>query len=172
MPIEFHCNHCGELVRTSAENAGKRGKCPKCHQSVYIPTPPDDIEPLRLAPVDEDEEARRKRLIEESQDLARTIRRERADLPPEPAAAQRPSVPPVDDLRLPTDMEALITDYALLMAQGKLNEAQRIATEIRKDLPRADEFIERMTMDELPPVRLSHIPRPVLQGFMKQLRSG
>lgn len=166
MAIEFHCVHCGKLVRTSDEHAGKRGKCPSCHQSVYIPTPRDAIEPLRLAPVDENEERERQRLIRESQDLASALRQER-DVPPEVA---RPPLPePVGDARLPSDMEALITEYVLAMAAGRLTEAEQYATEIRAELPRAQEIIQRLTMDELPPARLAKVPRPVLLGFLRQL---
>jgi hypothetical protein len=171
MTIEFHCNHCDELVRTADENAGKRGKCPRCHQSVYIPTPPDKIEPLRLAPVDETEEEERRRLQRESQELSRDLQSEQAETPPDSGTSSMSAPPPFDDPRLPSDMETLVTDYALYMAEGKLNEAQSLATEIRRDMDRAEEFIQRITIDELPPARLAHIPRPVLQGFMKQLRS-
>ena len=55
------------------------------------------------------------------------------------------------------------------MAVGNLKEAEELAAEIRQNLPRADEFIQRLTMDELPPARLAHIPRALLLGFLKQL---
>jgi hypothetical protein len=167
MAIEFHCDHCGHLVRTSADNAGKRGKCPHCHLSVYIPTPSEDIEPLHLAPVDQAEEDERKRALEESRALARRLREEREAPPPEPPKAPLPE--PLGDVRLPSDMEALVTEYALCMADGRLNEAEDLAVQIRMDLRRADEYIQRLTMDELLPARLSRIPRALLLGFLKQL---
>ena len=34
----------------------------------------------------------------------------------------------------------------------------------------ADEFLQRLTMDELPPAKLAKIPRAVMLGFIKQLR--
>lgn len=170
--IEFHCHHCGELVRTADDNAGKRGKCPKCHQSVYIPTPPDKIEPLRLSPVDEHEEAERRRQTRESQELTRALHDAGADLTAGKESSPEHEPLSIDDPRLPSDLETLIIDYALYMAEGKLTEAQRLAEQIRRDMDRAEELVQRITMDELPPARLAHIPRPVLQGFMKQLRSG
>ena len=166
MAIEFHCDHCGKLVKTSDEHAGKRGKCPHCHQSVYIPTPPEEIEPLRLAPVDEGEERERQRLLEESREIAIKLRDER-DVPPE--VVKTPLPEPVGDMRLSHDMEQLVTDYVLAMAAGKLTEAEELAKEIRANRILADEFIQRLTMDELPPARLAKIPRAVLLGFVKQL---
>jgi hypothetical protein len=167
MAIEFHCDHCGHLVRTSNENAGRRGKCPHCHLSVYIPTPSEELEPLRLAPVDEAEERARERELEESRALARKLREEREAPPPE---APKPPLPePLGDVRLPSDMEVLVTEYALCMADGRLSEAEDLAVQIRMDMRRADEYIQRLTMDELPPARLAHISRALLLGFLKQL---
>jgi hypothetical protein len=170
MPIEFHCDHCGHLVRTSNENAGKRGKCPHCHLSVYIPTPSEELEPLRLAPVDEAEERERQRADEEARAVARKLREEREG-PPE-VVKTVPMAEPVGDVRLHADMDALITEYALAMADGRLSEAEDLAVQIRMDIDRADEYMQRLTMDELPPAKLAHIPRALLLGFLKQLHKG
>jgi len=168
MAIEFHCNHCGQMIRTANEHAGKRGKCPHCHQSVYIPTPSEEIEPLRLAPRDTADEQARKRAEEEAREIARRLREDK-EVPPEVAKAS-PSMPaPLGDVRLPSDMEVLVSDYVLAMAAGKLKEAEDLAVEIRMDMARADEYIQRLTIDELPPARLAKIPRAVLLGFLKQL---
>ncbi len=167
MTIEFHCSRCGKLVRTTEENAGKFGKCPGCHQSVYIPTPSEDLEPLRLAPVDEKAERERHRLEQEARELAQKLRDE-TDVPPEAARAPLPE--PVGDARLAPDMEGMIIEYAVHMSQGRLNEAQELANEIRQDLPRAQEAIQRLVGDELPPKRWEKIPRPVLLKFLRQLR--
>jgi len=168
MAIEFHCDHCGKLVRTTNENAGKRGKCPHCGNSVYVPTPTDDIEPLRLAPLDEEEEREQRRLLDESRSVARQLREEKH--PPPPETTTPPTPPPTNDARLPSDMETLVIDYVVCMSQGKLNEAEQLAEEIHTDMARAEEILQRLTMDELPPAQLAEIPRPVVNGFIKQLR--
>ena len=168
MPIEFHCEHCGRLVRAPDDAGGKHGKCPACKQPVYIPTPSDQIEPLELSPVDDDEERERQRLLRESQEIQRRLLEERdipgsaADAPPPPAGA---GVPPPK-----LDMEALIIDYALAMAAGNLEAAERIAADIRTDMDAAEDMMQRLTADEIPHKRLIDIPRPVLVGFFKQLR--
>lgn len=166
--IEFHCNHCGKMIKTSGEHAGKRGKCPHCHNVVYIPTPDDELEPLRLAPVDDEDEQERRQLEEESRKIAQRLRSESDDVPPELAEKSTPA--PEGDARLPSDMELLVTEYILCMSQGKLDEAEKLAEEIRKDMGRAEDFIQRLTMDELPPAQLADIPRAVINGFVKQLR--
>lgn len=170
MAIEFHCDRCGKLVRTSEEHAGKRGRCPSCHQSVYIPTPADQLEPLDLSPVDESAEERQKRLIDETRDLTQRLLKEK-DLPASSAPTH-----PVDSMRdiLPahTDVESLVVEYALCMAEGKLADAEEIAADIRRNMAEAERIIERMTLDEIPHPQLSEVPRPVLVGFFKQLREG
>lgn len=168
MSIEFHCNHCGKLVRAPDDAGGKHGKCPSCHQSVYIPLPSDQVEPLEIAPVDEAEERERARLLKESQDLQRRLLNER-DLPTGMGAAPPPSsagqvMPP----RL--DMETLVIEYAQAMAAGNLEQAEQLAADIRTDMKTAEDVMQRLMLDELPPKRLAKIPRPVLVGFFKQLR--
>ena len=39
MPIEFHCTHCGRLLRTPDETAGRQAKCPACGSIQPIPMP-------------------------------------------------------------------------------------------------------------------------------------
>ncbi|MCK4342306.1 MAG: hypothetical protein KAY37_11355 [Phycisphaerae bacterium] len=168
MAIEFHCDHCGKLVKTSNENAGKRGKCPHCKNSVYIPTPSEELEPLKLAPLDTSEEDEKKRLLEETRQLTQQIRGDKTEVPPEMPKAPLPV--PEGDPRLQLDMETLVIEYALSMAEGSLAEAEEYAKDIRTDMGRAGDVIQRLTMDDLPPRRLAKIPRPVLIGFLRQLR--
>jgi len=171
MAIEFHCDHCGKLVRTAAEHAGKRGRCPACHQSVYIPTPSDQIEPLKLTPLDQRAERERERLERESRELALRLAQE-SDRPPLDEAPRTPGDSDLDMLPPRMDMETLVIEYAICMADGNLAEAEELAIEIRKNMAAADAVIERLMMDEIPPAQLVRIPRPVLVGFFKQLHEG
>lgn len=169
MAIEFHCQHCGHKVRAADEHAGKHGRCPTCKQSVYIPTPSEDLEPLRLAPLDDRDARERARADEEARRIARRIREDQT----EPVAEVRAPLPePTGDARLPPDMETLVQEYVRCMHDGKLVEAEELARDIRGDLPKAREYIQRLVADELPPTRLAHIPRGVLLGFLKQLQKG
>lgn len=167
MPIEFHCSHCDHLIRASSEHAGKHGKCPHCKNSVYIPTPSEEIEPLELAPIDPREEQRRKQLIEETRRITDIIRSERGEVPEIPRA---PAGEAEGDARLQVDVDTLVQEYCLAIAAGKPDEAEMYARDIRSNKKRADEVISRLMMEELPPLKLSKIPRAVLMGMLKQLR--
>ena len=167
MAIELHCNHCGKLVRAPDDAGGKHGKCPTCHQSVYIPTPADQIEPLAIAPVDESVEAKQRRLAAEAARLHNRLLYDR-EAPPERAGEERRAeqvMPPPKP-----NMEQLIVEYAVAMAEGRLNDAERTAEDIRRDIGTAEDVMQRLTVDEIPPPKLAKIPRPVLVAFFKQLR--
>lgn len=171
MPIEFHCNRCGMLVRAPDDAGGKWGRCPMCHQSVYVPMPDEKIEPLDLAPVDESEEQRRRRLEREAIELERALLADR-NPPPEMAAGSSPASGLEGVLEPKPDIETLVLEYAVAMADGDLARAEELAVEIRRDLKAAEEVMQRLTLDEVPHPQLAAIPRPVLVGFFKQLRQG
>jgi len=40
MPIKFACERCGARLSVSSRKAGTRAKCPKCEQSLTVPSPP------------------------------------------------------------------------------------------------------------------------------------
>ena len=168
MAIEFHCEHCGKPIKAPDEAGGKHGKCPSCHQSVYVPSSSPEREPLSLTPVDDGEERDRERLLRESRAFQNRLLNEK-DLPPERLSAATPRReagvrPPV------LDMNTIVTDYALAMASGDLNRAESLAVDIRRNMRAAEDVMQRITVDEILPVKLEKIPRPVLVGFFKQLR--
>lgn len=158
--IEFHCQFCTKLIRTADENAGKHGNCPACHQKVYIPTPEDQIEPLKLAPIDAASEAEQRRLDAEAKAVARQLLHEREV----PAGAARPSAAAAPD------METVVVQYVLLMSQGALEKAQALAADIRRNMKAAEPVIQRLSMDDIPPPQLAKVPRPVMIGFLRQLQ--
>jgi phage FluMu protein Com len=185
MPIELHCNHCGKLVRAPDDAGGKHGKCPSCHQTVYIPTPPDQLDALALEPVDTEFERTKKRLAREAAEMAARVLRDREGLGPEKpgdraervAAAERAaasSAAAAAAAPRPTATASQVNEwiirYAVSVAQGDLAQAERLETEIRANMKLAEDAIQRMLVDELPPVALAKIPRPVLVGIFKKLR--
>ena len=60
MTIAFRCSHCHKDVQAPDAAAGKRGKCPFCGQSNYVPAPVAPADELDLAPVDEAADRRRR----------------------------------------------------------------------------------------------------------------
>lgn len=162
MPIELTCEHCGKRVRTSDEHAGKRGRCPYCKNEVYIPSPDVALEPLKLAPVDQKEEAERQRLLDETKRISHAIRADRTEVP-EGTAGRAPAKA--------VDVEEAVISYAVAMAAGELEKAERLAGMLHDNFEAAEQVIQRITADDIPPARLKNIPRAVLVGFFKQLRS-
>lgn len=163
MPIEFHCPKCNQQIRAPDDAGGKRGKCPSCQQSVYIPTPVDKIEPLELTPLDEQEERERERMLEETRRLAEAA----SQVTRAPQAGADGGATPMQ--RLP-DADRQVIQYVKAMAEGRLEEAEQFAAVLRRHPDQADEAIQRLTMDEMPPDELADVPRPVLLGFLKQLQ--
>jgi hypothetical protein len=107
-------------------------------------------------------------LRRESAELQRRLMEER-ELPdgmatPPPASRAGQPLPPR------VDMETLVIKYARAMAAGDLEQAERLAGDICSDIQAAEEIIQRLVADDLPPEQLAQIPRPVLVGFFKQLR--
>ena len=127
MAIEFHCDHCGRKVRTKDEAAGKRGRCPFCKQSVYIPTPSEGIEPIDLAPLNEREEKKRDSLLKEIGEISSEILRDNQPAPevsPPPAIGSSSG----DSLAMPkADMETMVIEYVNCMAKGDLAAAEELA---------------------------------------------
>jgi len=59
MTIEFHCDECNTLLRTSDDKAGRRARCPNCGATIVTPSPDADDEfddDAEWEPEDEDEE--------------------------------------------------------------------------------------------------------------------
>jgi hypothetical protein len=54
MAIEFRCNHCGRLLRTGDETAGRMAMCPECGSQTPIPVPetPVQVEPVDVQPLE------------------------------------------------------------------------------------------------------------------------
>jgi len=169
MPIELHCEHCGKLVQAPDNAGGKHGQCPSCHQTMYIPNPADKIEPLELAPLDDNEEQRREELLRESLTLGLTPN-EDGDVPEELTSVPPPAA---GDASGPaqTSIRDIVIDYARAMAAGDLEEADKLAAELHMDFRSAEDVIQNLVADELPPLELADIPHPVLVGFFKQLSS-
>ena len=180
MSIEFHCEHCDRMIRANDEHGGKHGKCPSCHQQVYIPLA--DAEPLDLTPVDAAEERRAQQQAAESQRFADSVlldggsagrgtsdsevRRYGTGSSDAGRSGAGGAPPPA------VDVAELINEFAIAMFDGELQEGEEIAKQLRPHRKAVVEVVDRIMADEIPPQALERIPRPVLMGFLKQLRSG
>jgi phage FluMu protein Com len=190
MPIKFHCEHCGKSISAPDGGGGHKGKCPSCGKIVYVPEP--DAEEIDLAPVDESDERRRQRLIEEN------LRREH-DLLMAQGRTEKTDDPPVDiddrhgegGIVLPPisasftaatgagsqgkgpstqDLRDLVVTYLAAMAEGQLDSAQKIIARLKAEPKAARIALDQFISDPVNDPRIAHLPPPVRGGFLKQLQ--
>ena len=181
MPVEFHCEHCGKLVKAPSEAAGRKGKCPHCQVVCYIPSPPEEIEEIGLAPLDDAEEMKRKRALEETAKLQHALLHDRAT--PADAAAgaggraaaggARPAArPDSSNLGMPAaEVEQLVAAFVSAMSEGQFDRADRVAGRLQSERDQVIAIVERISSGESSSVSLPSLPKPVMLGFLKQLRA-
>lgn len=165
MAIIFHCPHCGKKIEAVDSAGGKWGKCPACHNKVYVPPKQHDEDELKLAPVDEVEEERRKQLMAETYRLRQDILEER-DVPNSPGEYGLP-LSAIGEKELTKN----IVLYLRQMADGELDEAQRTADLIAPQRRKAIEIIDKIALSEIPEPELADVPQHVLAGFIRNLRT-
>ena len=164
MPITFHCEHCGKKIEAQDSAGGKWGNCPACHNRLYIPSPAP-ADDLKVAPVDETDEEKRQRLMAETYQLTQDILQEREV--PEGAAEPAAWTSKISDKELTKN----IIVYLRLMADGNLDEAQKTAEVIAPTGMRAVEILDRIAVSDMPEPELSDIPKQVLAGLIRNLRT-
>jgi len=178
MTITFNCEHCGKRIEAQDNARGKWGKCPVCHNKLYVPKSDSDEE-IKLAPIDESEEEKRKRLIAETHKLTQDILQEK-EVPAGPAEAAENQGEIPDELveyAAPIfemgekELTKNITLYLRQMADGELDHAQRIAVEIAPYGHHAIEILDRIALSEIPEPELADIPQQVLSGLIRNLRT-
>jgi len=161
MTITFRCEHCHKEVDAPDSAAGKRGKCPFCQQTTYIPLPVSEDEVLDLAPVDEEEERRRQEEIE-------ALRQQERDLIAEIGGEAAVPLEHREDLA-PEDLYHFVVNYCLDMASGKLDRARVDATRLGEFGSLGREAVRDFQNQRVTEPALDQIPEPVLRGFLKQL---
>lgn len=163
MAIIFHCEHCGKKIEAADAAGGKWGKCPSCHNKLYVPSM-DTGEELKLAPIDETDLEREHRLMAETHRLTQDILKEREipDGPPPPTGA----VYQMGDKELTQH----VIMYLRQMVSGELDEAERTAALIAPFGHRTVSIIDRIALSEIPEPELADIPPQVLAGSIRTLR--
>ena len=164
MSITFHCEHCGKKIEAPDSAGGKWGKCPTCHNRLYVPNLGPDEE-LKLAPIDESGEAKQKQLMAESYKLTQNILLERET--PNGLAGTATPASGIGDKELTKN----IITYLRQTADGELEQAERIADLIVSCGDRALNILDRIALSEMPEPELSDIPQQVLSGLIRNLRT-
>ncbi len=173
MPISFHCDHCNKKIEAPDNAGGKWGKCPRCHNKVYVPagkpTEPDDE--LRLAPIDTEEEIAHRKMIAEEARLRQEILNE-TNVPEEGAVPKNQTAAPSKPNNLSdAELNTCIISYLRQMADGELELAEQTAQMIIPNGSNAVRLLERIAFSEIPEPEISDIPQQVLSGLIKNLRS-
>ncbi len=166
MPIKFHCGHCGKKIEAPDNAGGKWGKCPACHNRIYVPQPDIEDDDLKLSPLDESELQKQKQLMRETFQLTQDIMQERNT----PEAGPGPATGPVPDINEEKLTEHVIR-YLRQMADGDLDEAQRTADLIVPHRRRVTAILDGLIKGKEPDPELQDIPRQVLSGLIRNLRT-
>jgi uncharacterized protein YlaI len=170
MSITFKCEHCGKRIEAPDAAGGKWGKCPGCKNKVYVPSKEaEDEGELRLAPLDVEEEKRKKQMLVEEARLRQEILQE-TEAPEEgvqPKKEQNESKPGVLS---DAEIETGIIAYLRQMADGELEEAERTAKTLMPSGNRTIKILERIALSEIPEPEIADIPQNVLAGLIKGLR--
>lgn len=171
MSIDLSCPQCGKQIRAPENAGGRHGKCPYCATSVYIPLPPAADDEIGLAPLSEEDERREEELRRESARYAALLDKaaEGANLvggdAPAPARP-RPSEKPGEVIELGDEVEKFI----IAMHQSNLDEAESAVRRLNRAGKRAKEYVEGLTLDEMPP-DYGSVPPQLAKGFLKALLS-
>ncbi|MBN2136936.1 MAG: hypothetical protein JW720_03945 [Sedimentisphaerales bacterium] len=165
MAITFHCEYCGKEIRAADQAGGKWGKCPACHNKLYVPNLNINDE-LTLAPIDETEEEKKKRLMAETYMLTQDILQERTI--PEGDIELPASTPSTMDEREITKRVIL---YLRQMADGELEDAEMTVAAIAPHSRQAKPIIDKIALSEIPEPELADLAPQVLAGLIRTLRS-
>ena len=161
MSISFNCPRCKKKIKSPDKAGGKYSNCPHCNYPCYIPSVPDENEPeLTLAPIDEKDEVQYGEMMRKAYNMTQNILHERADDAPDDEPQGE-----MDKRELPKT----IIMYLRMMADGRLEQAERMAAKIKRYAPSAKQILKKMTRAERPEPELADIPPKILMGLIKNL---
>ena len=160
MTLKFRCEKCHKTVEAPDSAAGKRGKCPYCDATSYIPLP--DAEEIPLAPIDEAQER------QHEQDVAELIATER-DLLGQTGGDPGIPLEHKENLRS-EDLHHLVVNYCLDIEGGKLAAADAQVKKLKPLKFTAIQAVEDFQTNKAIEPTLSHIPQKRLDGYLVELK--
>ena len=172
MAVTFHCEYCGKKIEAPDGAGGKWGKCPACHNKLYVPNFSAGEE-LKLSPIDESDEAKQKELMDETYKLSEDILLEK-EVPAESDESGESSES-VEVMVLPLEisdeqLKKNIVNYLRQMAQGQPEEAEKAEGFIAPCGQRAVEILDRIALAEIPEPELADVAPQALSGLIRELR--
>lgn len=162
MSITFQCEHCHKEIKAPDSAGGKRGKCPYCQQSTYIPSPVSEDEILPLAELDDEQERRDKEMVE-------ALYAQEHDLL---AQTARGPVPPLEHREnLSTaDLHHFVINFCLEMARDNVKAADAEAAKLRKFGPLGVAALEEIASGKVREPALEAIARRPRTLYLNTLR--
>lgn len=168
MAIELHCPGCSKMIRAPENAGGKRGKCPYCGGSVYIPMPPTEDDEIKIAPVDErtekEREAMRREAIKYAADVDQAQGGKYDVGPPASGPRRAESSASADMIDVPRDVK----NYILAMRDSNLDDAERIVARLRRRAAQARDYVEGLMLDQMG-LSVKDVPPALTKGFLKTL---
>lgn len=162
MSIKFTCEHCRKEVKAPDSAAGKRGRCPYCGRTSYIPAAVEEADVLPLAPIDDEEERRRREVVT-------SLHQQEHDLILETGGPVQAPLEDRDDLTS-EDLHHFVVNYCLDMAHGKLERAETYVARLGHFGQLGRQAVEDFLAGEAIEPGLDTIPKPVMEGYLKQLQ--
>ena len=165
MAITFHCTHCGKKIDAQDSAGGKWGKCPACHNKIYVPalTAVYDDE-LKFAPVDEEEARKERELMAETFKLTQDILKEKDD---SSASSKGKASFKISE----KDLSKSIILYLRQMADSMLGDADNTLRAVKAHSAQAVAIIDKIAISDMPEPELADIPPHVLAGLIRKLRA-
>ena len=163
MAITFRCEHCRRDITAPDGAGGRRGKCPFCQKSMYIPSPVDEDDVLPLAPIDEEAERRQKA------DAQAALKQDLALLDASDDGSATPPLEHRENLA-PEDLKHFVINYCLDMAGSNLDRVPLHLAKLKRFGSLGRQAVDDILADEMLDPALSSMPEQLAQGFLKQLR--
>lgn len=160
--IDFHCPYCGVSIKAPEKTGGKKGRCPKCQQAVYIPAPNTEGEAFDLIPLDHEHERHQSEMMDES--FATRLDLLASDEFEESSESTKAY------LTVKTrDVPRLVNRYLLAMANANLPRGERILDALKGHKRATLNYIEKLTVLKAFPAEFKSVPEPLIRGFLKKL---
>jgi hypothetical protein len=163
MGTTFRCEHCHKEIKSPDTDGGKRGECPFCHQSTYIPSPVAEEEILPLAPLSEEDERKEREKVKALYEQERDLLAQTGGSPPTPLEHR-------EDLT-PADLHHFVINFCLEMARDHVEAAEAEAAKLRKFGPLGLEALEEIASGKVREPALDAIARRPRQLYLDTLRS-
>ncbi len=161
MSIELHCPQCEKLIKAPDTAGGRHGKCPYCGRDVYIPAISSDDEGIPITPVDPQARQREEELRRQTARLTSAVER---DVDANSGGGRRAAKAPGEAI----DVDKIVERFVIAMRDSKLDDADKLAAQLKRAGPRARDYVDGLMLDPTPPP-IGDLPEPLLHGFLKAL---